>query len=63
MVAYACNLSYTGGWDQEDCGSRPVRPHLNRRKLGVVSYAFIPATGKCKTGQPGQKTRPSLKNN
>jgi hypothetical protein len=26
-----CNLSYSGGDNQEDCGSRPARtiPHLN----------------------------------
>jgi hypothetical protein len=22
MVAHACNSSYSGGWDQEDCGSK-----------------------------------------
>jgi hypothetical protein len=25
LLAYACNPNYLGGWDQEDCGSRPVR--------------------------------------
>jgi hypothetical protein len=25
LVAHACNPSYSGGRDQEDCGSKPAR--------------------------------------
>jgi hypothetical protein len=36
LVAHTCNSSYSGGRDQEDCGSKParenssVRPYLEK---------------------------------
>jgi hypothetical protein len=29
-VAHACNPSYSGGRDQEDCGSKPAHAHSSR---------------------------------
>jgi hypothetical protein len=57
-VAHTCNPSYLGGRDREDCDLRlacakkSMRPHLNRKKLGVVacacyhSYVQKPKIGK-----------------
>jgi hypothetical protein len=46
-VAHTCNPSYLGGWDQEDCGSRPVwaKPHLqnNQSKMNWRYGGRIPA--------------------
>jgi hypothetical protein len=44
-VAYICHPSYLGGWDWEDCGLRPaqfLRPHLNRKELGMAVHAGHP---------------------
>jgi hypothetical protein len=30
LVAHACNPSYTGGRDQEDCGSKPAQANSLR---------------------------------
>jgi hypothetical protein len=31
LVAHACNPSYSGGRDQEDCGSKPVQANSSTR--------------------------------
>jgi hypothetical protein len=46
LVANACNASYSGGRDQEDCSSKPargnssVRPYLKKpfTKIGLVEW-------------------------
>jgi hypothetical protein len=50
-VAYACNLSYLGGRDQEDHGWKPeqansfVRPYLEKpfTKIGPVEWLKVKA--------------------
>jgi hypothetical protein len=50
-VAHACNHSYSGGRDQEDCDSEPaqanisVRPYLKKpfAKIGLVEFLKVKA--------------------
>jgi hypothetical protein len=51
LVAQACNPSYSGGRDQEDCGSKPawanssVRPFFEKpfTKIGLVDWLKVKA--------------------
>jgi hypothetical protein len=51
LVAHTCNPSYSGGRDQEDCGSKPTlgkwfsRPHLKKshHKKGLVEWLKVKA--------------------
>jgi hypothetical protein len=48
-VAHACNLSYSGGRDQEDCGSKPAQENSSKdpvskksiTKKGLVEYLKV----------------------
>jgi hypothetical protein len=50
-VAHACNPSYSGGRDQEDCGSKPtpskqfLKPYLEKipHKKGLVEWLKVQA--------------------
>jgi hypothetical protein len=52
LVAHTYNLSYSGGRDQEDCGSKPswaknpMRPYLKKtlhKKIGQVEWLKVKA--------------------
>jgi hypothetical protein len=49
MMVHACNPSFSGDGDQEDHSSRTawakkiVRPHLNKKKLGLVAHNCHPS--------------------
>jgi hypothetical protein len=36
LVAYTCNLSYSGGRDQEDCGSRPAQANSSQDPISKI---------------------------
>jgi hypothetical protein len=49
-MAHACNLSYLGGRDQEDCKQREVSPDrklvilsITTNKPGEVVHVYIPS--------------------
>jgi hypothetical protein len=39
LVAHACNPSYLGGGDQEDCGSRPAWGNSFRYSISKITKA------------------------
>jgi hypothetical protein len=52
LVAYTCNPSYSGGRDQEDCGSKPAqanssqkcilkKTHHRKQKQGLVEWLKV----------------------
>jgi hypothetical protein len=51
LVAHACNPSYSGGRDREDCGLKPAqanssaRPYLEKpfTKIGLVEWLKVKA--------------------
>jgi hypothetical protein len=51
LVPHTCNLHYSGGGDQKDCGSKPaqanisVRPYLEKHftKIGLVEWLKVKA--------------------
>jgi hypothetical protein len=38
-AAHACNPSYLGGWDQEDCGSRPAWANSSQDPISKITRA------------------------
>jgi putative component of membrane protein insertase Oxa1/YidC/SpoIIIJ protein YidD len=44
LVALTCNPFCWGGWDQKVSGAKEfARPHLNRKKLGMVVCTYLPS--------------------
>jgi hypothetical protein len=77
MVTQTCNLSYSGGRDEDNSGQRPVLakkkfsrdPISTNKKMGVVSWGCFPplhrGINRRNMGQAslGKNSRPYLKNN
>jgi hypothetical protein len=67
LVAHTCNLSYSGGRDQEDRGSKPAqanssaRPYLEKpfTKLGLVEWLKVKAL----SSSPSTTNKTKQKNN
>jgi hypothetical protein len=61
LVAHACNPSYSGGRDQEECSLKPawanssVRPYLEKpfTKIGLVEWLKVKAL----SSNPVHKTK------
>jgi hypothetical protein len=55
--AHACNPSYSGGRDQEDCGSKPARANRSVRPYLEKTYHKKRASGVAQGVSPEFKTQ------
>jgi hypothetical protein len=70
-VAHTCNPSYSGGSDQEDCGSKPAlgkqfqRPFLKKthhKKKGLVAWLkHLPSKNEALSSNPSTNKRKKKK--